>query len=55
VAQAEELAEEAAQEEMARDCRRWDEDMATARRAHEIHKLASECRHCRNVARHRAR
>jgi hypothetical protein len=47
VVRAEELAEEAAVdaeawEEMARDHRRWDKDMATARRAREIHELASQ-------------
>jgi hypothetical protein len=36
---------------MAMDRRRWDEDMAEARRAREIHKLAS---HRRNLARHQA-
>jgi hypothetical protein len=41
----------AAQEEMARGRRRWDEDMATARRACEIHELASQRRHCWNLAR----
>jgi hypothetical protein len=54
-ARAEELTEEVvAQEKMARDCRRWDEDMAAARRACEIHVLASQRRHCRNLARHQA-
>jgi hypothetical protein len=51
----EELAEEAAadaaaREEMVKDHRRWDEDMAAARRAREIHELASERRHRRNLA-----
>jgi hypothetical protein len=47
VARAEEQAEEAAaaeaaaQEEMAWDRRRWDEDMAAARRLREVHKLAT--------------
>jgi hypothetical protein len=46
VARAEELAEEAsaeaaAQEEMARDRRRWDDDMAAARSAREVHELAT--------------
>jgi hypothetical protein len=55
---AEELAEEAAadtaaQTELARDCRHRDEDMAVARHAREIHELASECRHRRNLARAR--
>jgi hypothetical protein len=55
-ARAEELAVEAAAdaeawEEMARDHRRWDKDMATARRAREIHELASQRRHHRNLAR----
>jgi hypothetical protein len=36
---------------MARDCRRRDKDMATARRAREIHELASERHHRRNLAR----
>jgi hypothetical protein len=31
-------------EEMARDQRRWDEEMASVRRAREIHDLASKCR-----------
>jgi hypothetical protein len=49
---AEELAEEealwaAAREKMARDWRRWDKDMAAARRVHEIH----ECRHRLRLAR----
>jgi hypothetical protein len=63
VARAEELAEEAAaeaaaQEEMARDRRRWDEDMASARRLREVHELATQRRHRRNLARcqaHRTR
>jgi hypothetical protein len=55
VARAEELADEAAaeaaaQEEMARDCRHWDEDIATARRLREVHKLATQRRHHRNLA-----
>jgi hypothetical protein len=46
VARVEELAEEAvveaaAQEEMARDRRHWDEDMAAARLLREVHKLAT--------------
>jgi hypothetical protein len=43
---------------MARDRRRWDEDMATARRLREVHELATQRRHRRNLARrqaHRAR
>jgi hypothetical protein len=62
VARAEELAEEAAAEaaaqEMARDRRRWDEDMVAARRLREVHELATQRRHRRNLARrqaHRAR
>jgi hypothetical protein len=56
---AEELAEEAAaeaaaQEEMARDRRRWDNDMATARRAREVHELAIQRRHRWNLARRQA-
>jgi hypothetical protein len=43
----------AARTEMARDRRRWDEDMAMARRAREIHELASERHHRRNLARAR--
>jgi hypothetical protein len=59
VARAEELAEEAAaeataQEEMARDRRCWDDDMATARRAREVHELATQRRHRRNLARRQA-
>jgi hypothetical protein len=51
----EELAKEAAaQEEMARDHCRWDEDMATAKRTREIRKLASQHRHHRNLARRQA-
>jgi DNA-directed RNA polymerase subunit K/omega len=63
VARAEELAEEAttivaAHEEMARDRRRWDEDMAAARCLREVHELTTQRRHRRNLARrqaHRAR
>jgi hypothetical protein len=44
----------AAQEEMARDSRRWNEDMAAARRAREIHELASQRRHRWNLARRKA-
>jgi hypothetical protein len=59
VARAEEVAAEAAaQEEMARDRRRWDEDMAAARRLLEVHELATQRRHHRNLAccqAHRAR
>jgi hypothetical protein len=63
VALAEEQADEAAaeaatHEEMARDRRRWDEDMAAARRLCEVHELATQRRHRRNLARrhaHRAR
>jgi hypothetical protein len=52
---AKELAEEAAtdaaaQTELARDRRCRDEYMTAARRAREIHELASECRHRRNLA-----
>jgi hypothetical protein len=39
---------------MARDRARWDEDMATARRARKIHELASERHHRQNLARHQA-
>jgi hypothetical protein len=42
-------ADVAARTEMARDHHRWDEDMATARRAREIHELASEPHHRRNL------
>jgi hypothetical protein len=53
--QAEEAAAEAAaQEEMAWDRRRWDEDMAAARCLREVHELATQCRHRRNLARHQA-
>jgi hypothetical protein len=57
---AKEIAEEAAaegatREEMARDPARWGEDMAAARRAHKIHELANEHRHCQRLARHQAR
>jgi hypothetical protein len=38
-------ADAAARVKMARDCRSWDEDMAAARRAREIHELASEHHH----------
>jgi hypothetical protein len=63
VVRAEELADEAAteaatQEEMARDHRRWDKDMAAARRLREVHELATQRRHRQNLARrqaHRAR
>jgi hypothetical protein len=56
VARVEEQAEEAtteaaAQEEMAWDHRRWDEDMATARHLREVHELAT---HRRNLARRQA-
>jgi hypothetical protein len=59
VARAEEQAEEAApeaaaQEEMARDRRRWDEDMAAARRLRVVHELATHRRHSRNLARRQA-
>jgi hypothetical protein len=52
-ARAEELAEEAAaaQEEMARDRRRWDDDIAAARRAREVHELATQRRHRQNLPR----
>jgi hypothetical protein len=56
-AQAEELAEEAAtkaaaRKEMAKDRACWDEDIAAARRGHEIHELAIErCHHQRGLAR----
>jgi hypothetical protein len=58
-ARAEELAEEAAekattQEEMARDRHRWDDDMAAARRAREVHELATQRRYRRNLARRQA-
>jgi hypothetical protein len=51
-AQAEELTEEAAaaQEEMARDRCRWDDDMGAARRARKVHELATQHRHRRNLA-----
>jgi hypothetical protein len=59
---AEEIAEkeaaEAAAREMARDHRRWDEDMMAVQRAREIHELASERCHRLRLARrqaHRAR
>jgi hypothetical protein len=39
---------------MARDRRRWDEDMAAARRLHEVHKLATHRRHRWNLARRQA-
>jgi hypothetical protein len=59
VARVEELAEEAAtdaaaREEMARDHRRWDEDLAAARHAREIHELTSERHHRIRLARHQA-
>jgi hypothetical protein len=59
VAQAKEITEEAASEaaarkEMTRDRARWDKDMATARRAREIHELANERRHRQCLARHQA-
>jgi hypothetical protein len=59
VARAEELAEEAvaeavAQEEMAWDRRRWDDDMSAARCAREVHELATHRRHRRNLARRQA-
>jgi hypothetical protein len=52
---AEELVEEAAadavaQEEMARDRRRWDDDMVAVRHAREVHELATQHRHHRNLA-----
>jgi hypothetical protein len=43
---------------MAWDHRRWDEDMAAARRLCEVHELATQRRHRRNLAcrqAHRAR
>jgi hypothetical protein len=51
VARAEEQAavEATSREEMARDRRRWDEDMATARRLCEVHELATQRRHRRNL------
>jgi hypothetical protein len=63
VARVEELAEEAAaeaatQEEMARDHRCWDEDMAEARHLRDVHDLTIQHRHRRNLAHrqaHRAR
>jgi hypothetical protein len=54
VARVEEQAEEAAaaaQEEMARDRRRWDEDMTAARRLREVHEFATQRRHRQNLAR----
>jgi hypothetical protein len=39
---------------MARDRRRWDDDMAVARRARKIHELATQRRHRRNLARRQA-
>jgi hypothetical protein len=39
---------------MARDRRRWDEDMATARRLREVHELATHRRHRWNLARRQA-
>jgi hypothetical protein len=52
---AEEAAEEAtAQEEMARDRHRWDDNMVAVRRAREDHELATQHRHRRNLARHQA-
>jgi hypothetical protein len=56
VARAEEqaAAEAVAQEDMARDRRRWDEDMAAARCLREVHVLATHCRHRRNLARRQA-
>jgi peroxiredoxin len=47
-------AEAAAQEEIARDRRRWDEDMAAARRLREVHELVTHRRHRWNLARHQA-
>jgi hypothetical protein len=54
-AREEELTEEAtadatAQEEMAKDRRRWDDDVPVARRAREIHELATQRSHRRNLA-----
>jgi hypothetical protein len=54
MARAEELAEEGAakaatQEEMAWDRRCWDNDMAAARRTREVHELASQRCHRRNL------
>jgi hypothetical protein len=43
-----------AHEEMARDHRRWDKDMAAARRLREVHELATHRRHRRNLARRQA-
>jgi hypothetical protein len=59
VARAEELTEEAAadaaaQEEMSRDRCHWDDDMATARHAREVHELATQRRHRQNLARRQA-
>jgi hypothetical protein len=56
VVRAEETAEEATADaaawaEMARYRRRWDEDIAVASHAREIHELASERLHRRNLAR----
>jgi hypothetical protein len=39
---------------MARDRRRWDEDMAAARRLRMVHELATQCRHRQNLARRQA-
>jgi hypothetical protein len=39
---------------MARDRRRWDEDMAAARRLREVHELATQRHHRRNLARRQA-
>jgi hypothetical protein len=54
-ARAEELVEEAAadvvmQEEMDRERRRWDNDMAVARHFREVQELATQRHHCRNLA-----
>jgi hypothetical protein len=48
------VANAAAWEEMARDRLRWDEDMDAARRACEIHEIASQRRHRQNLARRQA-
>jgi hypothetical protein len=39
---------------MAWDRCRWDNDMAAARRAREVHELATQRRHHRNLARRQA-
>jgi hypothetical protein len=39
---------------MARDRHRWDDDMAAVRRACEVHELATQRHHRRNLARRQA-